>query len=387
MEAKPTSVWQCRAARSHFGSSQRSMVSSRPRCHHEASRTEKTGSPKHRLVAGAQGRITAWWLDLPCRLEQMRQDDMQVAAVVSPWRGHASTPSSSSADPQFSAPPLNPSSPCRVQPSTPSSIPPPTPSSRSACPLPVGLVPPAFHQVLPRAVPLGSQFPGQYPVDLESSDDVSVPQSFGQSRGSSRSRIRSSSRGSGRSRIRTPPRGPRAETPRRRDSATAYGYERRRAHPLVYALRLCLRKAIREENFNQRAMETLVPALGLRPGSTSAFIRYAVSVVQPAPFEVVLEKVEEAHCLIALFLGPDLEKLWESLHRSFEECKSLQFPEVYQLRRTSRRVRQISYYDVHWLRAWSWMCGCVPPFDRVATGCSKEWRQQAWICPVIFRFL
>ena len=192
-------------------------------------------------------------------------------------------------------------------------------------------------------------------------------------------------------------------------------------------------------NFNERAMETVVAALGLRPGMTSAYATSAVSVVQPAPFstfqedtpavsvvqfapfskvaspdahadadagadadadadveaeadpdadadadavsfEAVLEEVEEAHCLIALFLGPDEDKLWESLHRSFVECQSLQFPEVYQLRRTSRRVRQISYYDLHWLRAWSWMCGC-------GAGCAREWRQQAWICPVIFRFL
>ena len=90
-------------------------------------------------------------------------------------------------------------------------------------------------------------------------------------------------------------------------------------------------------------------------------------------FEAVLEEVEEAHCLIALFLGPDhgLDGV---------------FPEVYTLRRTSRRVRQISYYDVHWLRAWCWLCGCEGDFEHGA-GCSMEWRQQAWICPLIFRCL
>ena len=51
-----------------------------------------------------------------------------------------------------------------------------------------------------------------------------------------------------------------------------------------------------------------------------------------------MEEVEEAHCLIALFLGPD-----DGLDGG------MQFPEVYRLRRTSRRVRQISYYDLHWL--------------------------------------
>ena len=91
-------------------------------------------------------------------------------------------------------------------------------------------------------------------------------------------------------------------------------------------------------------------------------------------FEAVLEEVEEAHCLIALFLGPD------------DGLDGVQFPEVYWLRRTSRRVRQISYYDVHWLRAWCWLCGCEGDFEHGA-GCSMEWRQQAWICPLIFRCL
>jgi hypothetical protein len=184
-------------------------------------------------------------------------------------------------------------------------------------------------------------------------------------------------------------------------------------------------------NLNEWAMEIVVAALGLRPGSTSDFAISAVSVVQPAPFstfqqvtsavsvvqpapfskvaspdadadqdadadadadavadadadtdadadavsfEAVLEEVEGAHCLIALFLGPDVE------------CQSLLFPEVYKLRRTSRRVRQISYYDVHWLRAWSWLCGCRGNLERGA-GCAMEWRQQAWICPMVFRCL
>jgi len=37
-------------------------------------------------------------------------------------------------------------------------------------------------------------------------------------------------------------------------------------------------------HFNERAMEIVVAALGLRPGSTSAFATSAGSVVQPAPF-------------------------------------------------------------------------------------------------------
>jgi hypothetical protein len=91
-------------------------------------------------------------------------------------------------------------------------------------------------------------------------------------------------------------------------------------------------------------------------------------------FEAVLEEVEEAHCLIALFLGPD------------DGLDGVQFPEVYRLRRTSRRVRQISYYDVHWLRAWCWLCGCEGDFEHGA-GCSMEWRKQGWICPLMFRCL
>jgi hypothetical protein len=40
-------------------------------------------------------------------------------------------------------------------------------------------------------------------------------------------------------------------------------------------------------NFNERALEIVVAALGLRPGSTSAFATSAVSVVQPAPFSTL----------------------------------------------------------------------------------------------------
>ena len=42
-------------------------------------------------------------------------------------------------------------------------------------------------------------------------------------------------------------------------------------------------------NFNERAMAIVVAALGLRPGSTSAFATSAVSVVQPAPFSTLQE--------------------------------------------------------------------------------------------------
>ena len=90
-------------------------------------------------------------------------------------------------------------------------------------------------------------------------------------------------------------------------------------------------------------------------------------------FEAVLGEVEEAHCLIASFLGPD-------------GGLGLRLPEIYMLRSACRRVRQISYYDVHWLRAWCWLCGCEGQFEHGA-GCSMEWRQQAWICPLIFRYL
>ena len=92
-------------------------------------------------------------------------------------------------------------------------------------------------------------------------------------------------------------------------------------------------------------------------------------------FQAVLEEVAEAHSLVALFLGPD-----DGLHGD------MHFPEVYRLRRTSRRVRQISYYDVHWLREWCWLCGCEGAYEDGA-GCSMAWRQQAWICPLIFRCL
>ena len=42
-------------------------------------------------------------------------------------------------------------------------------------------------------------------------------------------------------------------------------------------------------NFNERAMEIVVAALGLRPGLTSAFATSAVSVVQPEPFSTLQE--------------------------------------------------------------------------------------------------
>jgi len=101
----------------------------------------------------------------------------------------------------------------------------------------------------------------------------------------------------------------------------------------------------------------------------------AASDADAVSFEAVMEEVQEPHCLIALFLGPD---------DGFDG--HMQFPEVYMLRHTARRVRQISYYEVHWLRAWCWLCGCAGQFEHGA-GCSMEWRQQAWICPVVFRCL
>ena len=42
-------------------------------------------------------------------------------------------------------------------------------------------------------------------------------------------------------------------------------------------------------NFNERAMQTVVAALGLRPGTMSAYATSAVSVVQPAPFSTFQE--------------------------------------------------------------------------------------------------
>jgi len=110
------------------------------------------------------------------------------------------------------------------------------------------------------------------------------------------------------------------------------------------------------------------------PSSHEAAVAIKVDALTCAvSFEGVLEEMEGAHCFIASFLGPDLGL-------------GVTFPEIHRLRRTSRRVRQISYYDVHWLRAWCWLCGCEGDFEHGA-GCSMEWRQQAWICPLIFRCL
>jgi len=55
-------------------------------------------------------------------------------------------------------------------------------------------------------------------------------------------------------------------------------------------------------------------------------------------FEDVLGEVEDLHCLIGCFLGPD------------DALVGLQFTEIYSIRRTSRIMRQLSYYDVLWLR-------------------------------------
>ena len=54
-----------------------------------------------------------------------------------------------------------------------------------------------------------------------------------------------------------------------------------------------------------------------------------------------------AHARIAECMGPDPETL-----------KSMMFLDLYKLRSASRKAFELSYYDVAWLRKFSWLCGC-----------------------------
>ena len=90
--------------------------------------------------------------------------------------------------------------------------------------------------------------------------------------------------------------------------------------------------------------------------------------------EDVLLEVPEAHTLIAECWGPE------------HELDGLQFPDLYVFRSSSRRVFELSYYDVHWLRKWSWMCGCSGRFQH-GCGCSMTWRKRGWNCPIVLQYL
>jgi len=95
----------------------------------------------------------------------------------------------------------------------------------------------------------------------------------------------------------------------------------------------------------------------------------------PLSFETTLEQVEELHCLIGRFVGP-----------CYSVDTFFHFPEIYRMRETSRRLHQLSYYDVHWLREWRWLCICRGPFE-YGCGCSMEWRRRGWICPELLGYL
>jgi len=88
----------------------------------------------------------------------------------------------------------------------------------------------------------------------------------------------------------------------------------------------------------------------------------------------LLETVTGAHCLIAHFLGEDYYR------------DGIPFVEVYALRRTRVRVWRASWYDVQWLRSWSWLCVCRGPYEN-GSGCAKSWRRRGWVCPDLLPYL
>ena len=90
--------------------------------------------------------------------------------------------------------------------------------------------------------------------------------------------------------------------------------------------------------------------------------------------EDVLLEVPEAHTLIAECWGPE------------HDLDGLQFPDLYVFRRSSRRVFELSYDDVQWLRKWSWLCGCRGRFQN-GFGCCMTWRKRGWICPMVLQYL
>ena len=89
----------------------------------------------------------------------------------------------------------------------------------------------------------------------------------------------------------------------------------------------------------------------------------------------VLETVYGLHCTIAKYLGPDdIGPI------------GMRFADVWALRHACRRVRAVSYYDMLWLREWSWSCGCRGPYT-YGSGCDIAWRLRGWVCPVTLSLL
>ena len=121
-------------------------------------------------------------------------------------------------------------------------------------------------------------------------------------------------------------------------------------------------------------MHCIGPARACQPGR----VLEGAALEEPAAgrlcLEDVLLEVPEAHTLIAECWGP------------VPELDGLQFPDLYVFRSSSRRVFELSYYDVHWLRKWSWMCGCSGRFQH-GCGCSMTWRKRGWNCPIVLQYL
>ena len=114
-----------------------------------------------------------------------------------------------------------------------------------------------------------------------------------------------------------------------------------------------------------------IPAFPLQ---LSPFPASHMSAAGRVCLEDVLLEVPEAHTLIAECWGPE------------HDLDGLQFPDLYVFRRSSRRVFELSYYDVQWLRKWSWLCGCRGRFQN-GFGCCMTWRKRGWICPMVLQYL
>ena len=112
----------------------------------------------------------------------------------------------------------------------------------------------------------------------------------------------------------------------------------------------------------------------MHPRAPHRAVNYFQAMAAAVTLVDVLSKVHQAHTLIAECFGPELE------------LDGLQHPDLYVFRRASREICQLSYYDSHWHRQWSFMCLCRGPFEN-GCGCSLLWRQKGWICPLVLQYL
>ena len=112
-----------------------------------------------------------------------------------------------------------------------------------------------------------------------------------------------------------------------------------------------------------------LPFAAVKPGRGSA-LRACVARMYTLTLVDVLEIVNDLHCFIAYALGT-----------SDGGPVGFWWADVYALRRTCRRIRSVSYYDVVWIRSWSGICMCR------GVRCAWHGNQSGWVCPPIFNYL